>query len=95
MKLKRLNDAATEKLVLDRVVKALETLGTLEVLRRGVKIAGGGTLILCQAVPEDDRNAAVLLRYRKNRLRVARARPTPLSWLCHELIRLRTPETRP
>ncbi len=71
-KLERLNGAATDKLILDRVVKALAGVGTLEVLRRGLKIAGGGTLILCQAVPEDGRNAAVLLRYRQNRLRVVR-----------------------
>ena len=71
-KLERLNGAATEKLVLDRVVKALQTSGTLELLRRGVKVAGGGTLILCQAVPEDERNEAVIRRYQKNRLRVVR-----------------------
>jgi type I restriction enzyme R subunit len=71
-KLEKLNGAATEKLVLDRVVKALQTSGTLEVLRRGVKVAGGGTLILCQAVPEDARNEAVIQRYRQNRLRVVR-----------------------
>lgn len=71
-KLEKLNGAGTEKVVLDRVVKALEKEGTLEVIRRGVNVAGGGRLILCQSLPEDERNEAVIDRYRKNRLRVVR-----------------------
>jgi type I restriction enzyme R subunit len=72
-KLTALNGAATEKLILDRVVKALETGGTLEVIRRGVNIAGaGGRIILCQALPEDERNQTLIERYRINRLRVVR-----------------------
>jgi len=54
------------------LVKALETQGTLEVIRRGVNVAGGGKLILCQSPPEDERNETVIDRYRKNRLRVVR-----------------------
>jgi type I restriction enzyme R subunit len=71
-KLEKLNGAGTEKVVLDRVVKALEKEGTLEVIRRGVNVAGGGRLILCQSLPEDERNEAVIDRYGKNRLRVVR-----------------------
>ncbi|MEW8249743.1 MAG: DEAD/DEAH box helicase family protein [Candidatus Thiodiazotropha sp.] len=71
-KLEKLNGAATEKIVLDRLVKALETQGTLEVIRRGINVAGSGKLTLCQSLPEDARNERVIDRYRKNRLRVVR-----------------------
>lgn len=37
-----------------------------------MKVAGGGTLILCQAVPEDARNEALISRFEQNRLRVVR-----------------------
>jgi len=71
-KLERLNGAATEKVVLDRLVKALEKDGTLEVIRRGVNLVGAGKVILCQSLPEDDRNEQVIKRYQANRLRVVR-----------------------
>ncbi|QFY89804.1 type I restriction endonuclease subunit R [Magnetovirga frankeli] len=71
-KLEKLNGANTESVLLERVVKALEKDGTLEVIRRGVNVAGGGRLTLCQSLPEDERNEAVIDRYRKNRLRVVR-----------------------
>jgi len=71
-KLEKLNGATTEKIVLDRVVKALEKDGTLEVIRRGVNLVGAGKVILCQSLPEDERNEQVVGRYRANRLRVVR-----------------------
>jgi len=71
-KLEKLNGAATEKIVLDRLVKALEKDGTLEVIRRGVNLVGAGRVILCQSLPEDERNEQVIQRYRANRLRVVR-----------------------
>lgn len=71
-KLEKLNGVATEKVVLDRLVKALEKDGTLEVIRRGVNLVGAGKVILCQSLPEDDRNEQVIHRYEKNRLRVVR-----------------------
>jgi type I restriction enzyme R subunit len=71
-KLEALNGANTPTAVLDRLVKALEAKdgGTAEVLRRGFALAGAGTLAMSQPLPEDDRNATVLARYKANRLRV-------------------------
>ncbi len=71
-KLENLNGASTEKVVLDRLVKALEKDGTLEIIRRGVNLVGAGRVILCQSLPEDDRNEQVIKRYQTNRLRVVR-----------------------
>ncbi len=69
-KLNSLNGAATESAVLDRLVKMLESAGTVAVLRDGFAIAGAGTLAMSQALPEDGRNQTVLERYAANRLRV-------------------------
>ena len=71
-KLSSLNGAGTEAAILDRLVKTLESKdgGTVNVLRDGFAIAGGGTLVMSQALPEDDRNETVLARYSANRLRV-------------------------
>jgi len=71
-KLYRLNGAATETTVLDRLVKLLDSKdgGTVNVLRRGFAIAGGGNLAMSQALPEDGRNETVSRRYQANRLRV-------------------------
>jgi len=69
------NGANTEKRVLDALVKKLaakEPGGTLEVLRRGFSVAGGGTLEMSQVRPEDDRNAGAIARYAAHRLRVVR-----------------------
>ncbi|SCK49200.1 type I restriction enzyme, R subunit [Variovorax sp. HW608] len=71
-KLMKLNGGNTEALVLDRLVKTLDAPegGTVNVLRRGFAVAGGGPLAMSQALPEDDRNASVIQRYAANRLRV-------------------------
>ena len=71
-KISSLNGAATQTAVLDRLVKTLESKdgGTVTVLRDGFAIAGGGTVAMSQALPEDNRNEAVLARYAANRLRV-------------------------
>jgi len=71
-KLEKLHGGQVDKVLLDRVVRTLESQGTLEVLRRGVNVAGGGRLTMCQSHPEDDRNEQVIRRYRANRLRVVR-----------------------
>ena len=74
-RLERLNKANTEKRVLDTLVKKLGAQpvgGTLEVLRQGFSVAGGGTLSMSQALPEDDRNETVAARYASHRLRVVR-----------------------
>jgi type I restriction enzyme R subunit len=56
--------------LMDRVAKALESDGTLNVLRRGFAVAGCGHLDWSEAAPEDQRNAEVLKRYAANILRV-------------------------
>lgn len=73
-KLSRINGEGTEAVVLDRLAKTLEskTGGTVDMLRRGFGIAGGGTIQMSQPMPEDLRNETVLQRYRFNRLRVVR-----------------------
>ena len=55
---------------MDRLSKALETHGTVQVLRQGFSIAGCGHIDLSEAAPEDKRNADVLKRYAANILRV-------------------------
>jgi len=72
-KLRAMNGAGTRDVVLDRLVKQLENKadgGTVNVLRYGFAVAGGGTLAMSQALPEDDRNDTVIARYAANRLRV-------------------------
>ena len=73
VKLRSMNGAGTENVVLDRLVKQLENKiegGTINVLRYGFAIAGGGTLAMSQGLPEDGRNETVIKRYAANRLRV-------------------------
>ena len=72
-KLRAMNGAGTETVVLDRLVKQLENKvdgGTINLLRYGFAVAGGGTLAMSQGLPEDDRNETVIARYAANRLRV-------------------------
>jgi type I restriction enzyme, R subunit len=71
-KLETTYGAGAEKQALDRLVKALKEQGTLEVIRQGFNVAGGGNLSVSQGLPEDDRNETVLARYKANRLRVVR-----------------------
>ena len=71
-KLKRLHGTAAETSILDRLVKVLDSKdgGTINVLRRGFQMAGGGTIAMSQALPEDERNETVIKKYKANRLRV-------------------------
>ncbi len=72
-KLRAMNGAGTEAVILDRLVKQLENKaegGTVNVLRYGFAVAGGGTLAMSQGLPEDERNDTVIARYAANRLRV-------------------------
>ena len=71
-KLTKLNGAGTDVVVLDRLVKTLESKdgGTVVVLRDGFALAGAGTLSMSQGLPEDGRNEMVEKRYAANRLRV-------------------------
>ena len=54
----------------DRLAKALEKDGTVQVLRGGFQVAGAGHFDMSEAAPEDLRNQGVLDRYKANRLRV-------------------------
>ncbi|HFG1476957.1 type I restriction endonuclease subunit R, partial [Klebsiella pneumoniae] len=69
-KLERLNGAKTLEVLMDRLDKALEKQGTMQVLRQGFSIAGCGLIEMTEAAPEDKRNAAVIERYQANILRV-------------------------
>lgn len=71
-KLTKLNGANVEATVLDRLAKALEARdgGTVVVLRDGFQIAGAGTLVMSEALPEDARNETTQRRYACNILRV-------------------------
>jgi type I restriction enzyme R subunit len=69
-KLRKDNGERARNVLMDRLAKALETHGTVQVLRQGFSIAGCGHIDLCEAAPEDQRNADVLKRYAANILRV-------------------------
>ena len=65
--------AAAEAMLLDRVRKQLDDLGTLEVLRRGVEMIGlRAPLSLAQFKPALAMNPDIVARYEANRLRVVR-----------------------
>lgn len=69
-KLKKDNGDRGLEVLMDRLAKALETHGTVQVLRQGLSIAGCGHIDLSEAAPEDKRNADVLKRYAAHILRV-------------------------
>ncbi len=69
-KLKKDNGDRALEVLMDRLAKALEAHGTVQVLRQGFSIAGCGHIDLTEAAPEDKRNANVLKRYAANILRV-------------------------
>jgi len=69
-KLEALNGAKATSVLMDRLEKALEKQGTVNVLRRGFSVAGCGEIQVSEAAPEDKRNKDVLHRYASNRLRV-------------------------
>jgi type I restriction enzyme R subunit len=71
-KLEKLGNGETPKRVMDRLVKELKSRGTVEVLRHGIQMAGGGKIAMSQSKPEDERNTTILNRYKANRLRVVR-----------------------
>lgn len=69
-KLQRLNGDKTLAVLMDRLSKALDKNGTIQVLRQGFSIAGCGHIELTETAPEDLRNEAVIERYNANILRV-------------------------
>ena len=62
-------DKATATLM-DRLAQALDRGSTVNVLRKGVKVAGAGEIALSEGLPEDERNPAAWERYNANILRV-------------------------
>lgn len=64
------NGERARTVLLDRLEKALQQHGTIQVLRWGFSVAGCGHIDLSESAPEDQRNADVLKRYAANRLRV-------------------------
>lgn len=62
-------DKATATLM-DRLSQALEREGTVNVLRKGIKVAGAGEIALSEGLPEDERDPSAWERYNANILRV-------------------------
>ncbi|MDY7576537.1 type I restriction endonuclease subunit R [Actimicrobium sp. CCI2.3] len=69
-KLSKDNGERTREVLMDRLAKALEKNGAVQVLRQGFSIAGCGHIDLSEAAPEDKRNADIQKRYAANILRV-------------------------
>lgn len=69
-KLEAIWGAQAEEEILKRLTRALETHGTLETLRKGFNVAGGGRFMLCQQRPEDARNETLTHDYDAIQLRV-------------------------
>ena len=69
-RLRKDNGERAREVLMDRLSKALEKNGTIQLLRQGFAIAGCGHIDLSEAAPEDKRNAEVLKRYAANCLRV-------------------------
>ena len=65
--------AERETALLDRVRKALDDLGTLEVIRHGIEMTGARAKVeLAQFKPALKLNPALQARYAANRLRIVR-----------------------
>lgn len=62
-------DKATATLI-GRLAQALDKEGAVQVLRRGIKLAGAGEISLSEGLPEDERDASAWGRYQGNILRV-------------------------
>lgn len=56
--------------LMDRLSQALEREGTVNVLRKGIKVAGAGEIALSEGLPEDERDPSAWERYNANILRV-------------------------
>ena len=56
--------------LMDRLSQSLEREGTVNVLRKGIKVAGAGEIALSEGLPEDERDPSAWERYNANILRV-------------------------
>lgn len=71
-KLKASHNGSTEKTLLARLIKVLDTEGSLAVLRQGFKDVGSGKIDMCQFKPAQSINPEILAKYSKVRCRVVR-----------------------
>lgn len=73
-RLKNFHNGASSNTLLDRLIKVLDTEGTLHALRKGFKATGAGStgFELVQFAPSHSFNEEIKERYAKNRLRVMR-----------------------
>ena len=71
--LQKSHGLAAIEVLCDRVRKSLDDRGTLDVLRYGIEMIGvRGLVSLAQFAPASGMNAAIVARYKANRLRVVR-----------------------
>lgn len=69
-KLEATNGIKAAATLMDRLSNALEREGTVNVLRKGIKVAGAGEIVLSESLPEDERDPSAWDRYNANILRV-------------------------
>lgn len=69
-KLEASNGDKAPATLMDRLAQALEREGTVNVLRKGIKVAGAGEIALSEGLPEDERDPSAWERYNANILRV-------------------------
>jgi len=69
-KLEATNGVKATSTLMDRLSHALEREGTVNVLRKGIKVAGAGEITLSESLPEDERDPLAWDRYNANILRV-------------------------
>lgn len=69
-KLEASNGDKASATLMDRLSQALEREGTVNVLRKGIKVAGAGEIALSEGLPEDERDPSAWERYNANILRV-------------------------
>ncbi|MFL6587821.1 MAG: type I restriction endonuclease subunit R [Luteimonas sp.] len=56
--------------LMGRLAQALDREGTVNILRKGIKVAGAGEIALSEGLPEDERDPSAWERYEANILRV-------------------------
>lgn len=69
-KLEAGNGSKAAATLMDRLAQSLEREGTVNVLRKGIKVAGAGEIAISEGLPEDMRDPKAWERYNANILRV-------------------------
>ena len=81
------NGDKTTATLMDRLAQALDKDGTVQALRRGIKLAPVGEISLSEGLPEDERDPSAWERYKANILRVVpQLRYRPGSQLAIDLV---------